>query len=93
MRSWRESITDPLVPSLPTLNRPDGSLEKQYRFHCSRCDLPIGYEVTPPPLRSGPFTYLFPGSLTEQQGKAPDEALLQGQIEQEESKAESDTQP
>lgn len=46
------------------LRRPDGSLEKQYRFHCGRCDLPIGYEVTPPPLKSGRFTYILPGALT-----------------------------
>lgn len=46
------------------LRRPDGTLEKQHRFHCSRCDLPLGYEVTPPPLKSGKFTYILPGALT-----------------------------
>ncbi|CAO1631118.1 unnamed protein product [Parajaminaea phylloscopi] len=58
------------------LKRPDGTLEKQYRFHCSRCDLPLGYEVTPPPLKSGLFTYLFAGALTETQGRPPADALF-----------------
>ncbi|CAO1619846.1 unnamed protein product [Sympodiomycopsis kandeliae] len=59
--------------------REDMSMEKQYHFHCSRCDLPIGYEVTPPPLKSGPFTFLFPGALTETQGQAPANVLLDAQ--------------
>ncbi|PWN23205.1 hypothetical protein BCV69DRAFT_111923 [Microstroma glucosiphilum] len=59
------------------MKRPDGKTEKQYRFHCSRCDLPLGYEVTPPPLKSGTFTYILPGALTETQGKPPANVLLE----------------
>ncbi|KAK0554559.1 hypothetical protein OC846_002035 [Tilletia horrida] len=46
------------------LQRPDGTLERQYRFYCSRCELPVGYEATPPPLKSGNFTYILQGALT-----------------------------
>lgn len=47
------------------IQRPDGSLEKQYPFHCSRCNLELGYEHTPPPLKSGGrFTFVLPGALT-----------------------------
>lgn len=47
------------------VQRPDGSVEKQYPFHCSRCQLQIGYEHTPPPLKSGgKFTFVLPGALT-----------------------------
>ena len=45
--------------------RPDGGFERQYQFHCTRCMLLIGYEHTPPPLKSGgKFTFIFPGALT-----------------------------
>lgn len=45
--------------------RPDGRVERQYVFHCTRCNLPVGYEHTPPPLKSGgKFTFLYPGALT-----------------------------
>ncbi|PKI85321.1 hypothetical protein MVES_000318 [Malassezia vespertilionis] len=58
------------------LQRPDGSLERQYDFRCTRCNLPIGYEHTPPPLKSGgTFTFILPGALT--QGVAPPNALLE----------------
>ncbi|KAE8223497.1 hypothetical protein CF319_g3482 [Tilletia indica] len=58
------------------LQRPDGSLERQYRFYCSRCELPVGYEATPPPLKSGQFTYILPGALTAIQGRVPPDAFL-----------------
>ncbi|PWN52086.1 hypothetical protein IE53DRAFT_385517 [Violaceomyces palustris] len=59
------------------LQRPDGSLEKQYPFHCSRCNLQIGYEHTPPPLKSGgKFTFILPGALSERHGQVPEDALL-----------------
>ncbi|KAL9932888.1 hypothetical protein V8E36_008143 [Tilletia maclaganii] len=50
------------------LQRPDGSLERQYRFYCSRCELPVGYEATPPPLKSGQYTYILKGALTRKDG-------------------------
>ncbi|SPO26609.1 uncharacterized protein UTRI_03900_B [Ustilago trichophora] len=60
------------------IKRPDGSLEKQYPFHCSRCQLQIGYEHTPPPLKSGgKFTFLLPGGLTDRQGLPPPDAFLE----------------
>ena len=41
------------------------TLEPQYLFNCLRCNLPVGYENTPPPLTSGgQFTYILPGALT-----------------------------
>ncbi|GAC95259.1 hypothetical protein PHSY_002834 [Pseudozyma hubeiensis SY62] len=47
------------------ITRPDKTLEKQYPFNCSRCNLELGYEHTPPPLKSGgKFTFILPGALT-----------------------------
>lgn len=63
-----------LFLAFPTnsLFRPDGTLEKQYRFNCTRCDLPLGYEHTPPPIKSGlGFVFLFKGSVSEVQGETP----------------------
>ncbi|KAK0531491.1 hypothetical protein OC834_002933 [Tilletia horrida] len=57
------------------LKRPDGSLERQYRFYCSRCELPVGYEATPPPLKSGQYTYILKGALTSVQGRRPPDAF------------------
>ncbi|CAD6979870.1 unnamed protein product, partial [Tilletia controversa] len=58
------------------LQRPDGTLERQYRFYCSRCELPLGYERTPPPLKSGQFTYILQGALTAVQGRVPPDAFM-----------------
>lgn len=59
-------ILERYVAFLLFLHRsPDGSVERQYEFRCTRCQLPIGYEHTPPPLKSGgAFTFLLPGALT-----------------------------
>lgn len=47
------------------IKRPDGTLEKRYSFNCARCKLELGYEHTPPPLKSGgKFTFILPGALT-----------------------------
>ncbi|PWZ00071.1 hypothetical protein BCV70DRAFT_200238 [Testicularia cyperi] len=60
------------------IERQDATLEKQYPFACSRCQLQIGYEHTPPPLKSGgKFTYILPGALTDRQGVPPSDAFLQ----------------
>jgi len=56
------------------LERPGGH-ERQYRFHCPRCKLPIGYQSTPPPAKSGPFVYIMTGALTERQGQMPQNAF------------------
>ncbi|WFD32383.1 hypothetical protein MSPP1_003428 [Malassezia sp. CBS 17886] len=59
------------------LELPDGGLERQYDFRCTRCGLPLGYEHTPPPLKSGgKFTFLLPGALTRKQGAPHPDALL-----------------
>ncbi|KAI0682862.1 hypothetical protein BC835DRAFT_807013 [Cytidiella melzeri] len=49
--------------------------ERQYRFHCSRCDLVIGYQATPPPIKSGPFLYILKGALSQAQGQVPPDAF------------------
>ena len=69
-----------------TYTSTDGLVERQYDFHCMRCQLPLGYEHTPPPLKNGgKFTFLLPGALTyvttatytsDQQGKAPPDVML-----------------
>lgn len=41
----------------------------------TRCTLPIGYQTTPPPIKSGPYVYLNFGSVTQQQGMVPPEAF------------------
>ncbi|TFK43417.1 hypothetical protein BDQ12DRAFT_674944 [Crucibulum laeve] len=56
------------------LERPGGH-ERQYRFHCPRCSLPIGYQSTPPPAKTGPFLYIISGALTQMQGQVPPDAF------------------
>ncbi|KAI7881965.1 hypothetical protein K492DRAFT_236303 [Lichtheimia hyalospora FSU 10163] len=48
--------------------------EKQYRYHCPRCQLLIAYESTED-RKSGPYTYILEGALTEVQGSAPPNAI------------------
>ena len=50
--------------------------EKQYRFHCPRCSLKIGYQSSPPPVKAAPFLYIFPGALTQIQGQVPPDAFV-----------------
>ncbi|KAL0949415.1 hypothetical protein HGRIS_009476 [Hohenbuehelia grisea] len=56
------------------LERQNGH-ERQYRFHCPRCTLPIGYQSTPPPASASPFIYILPGALTQIQGRLPPDAF------------------
>ncbi|CAE6476243.1 unnamed protein product [Rhizoctonia solani] len=49
--------------------------ERQYRFNCTRCDLLIGYQSTPGPIKSGPFVYILWGSVSQVQGQYPPEAF------------------
>lgn len=37
--------------------------------------LPIGYQVTPPPVKSGIFLYILSGALTQVQGQVPQDAF------------------
>jgi hypothetical protein len=57
-----------------------GGHERQYRFHCPRCSLVIGYQSSPPPAKSAPFLYIVPGALTQMQGQLPPDAF-QGEVE------------
>ncbi|KAK7470508.1 hypothetical protein VKT23_001934 [Stygiomarasmius scandens] len=59
----------------PVLIEREGGHERQYRFLCPRCTLPIGYQSTPPPAKSGPFLYIFTGALTQMQGQVPQGAF------------------
>ncbi|KJA30151.1 hypothetical protein HYPSUDRAFT_126231 [Hypholoma sublateritium FD-334 SS-4] len=52
-----------------------GGHEKQYRYHCPRCSLKIGYQTSPPPVKSAPFLYIFSGALTQMQGQVPQNAF------------------
>ncbi|TFL05954.1 hypothetical protein BDV98DRAFT_560918 [Pterulicium gracile] len=52
--------------------------ERQYRFMCPRCSLLIAYQSTPPPVKSGEYVYIVPGSLTQVQGQVPADAFEEG---------------
>ncbi|KAJ7044478.1 hypothetical protein C8F04DRAFT_587730 [Mycena alexandri] len=64
------------------LERPGGQHERLFRFSCPRCTLPIGYQSTPPPVKSGPFVYIFAGALSQVQGQVPTDAF-DGEVEDE----------
>ena len=55
-------------------DRPGGH-EKQYRFHCPRCSLKIGYQSSPPPVKTADFLYILSGALTQMQGQIPPDAF------------------
>jgi len=59
----------------PILLERKGGHERQFRFHCPRCTLPIGYQSTPLPVKSGPFVYIGAGALTQMQGQVPHDAF------------------
>ncbi|GLB33935.1 putative RNA splicing protein [Lyophyllum shimeji] len=63
------------VAGEPILLERQGGHECQYRFHCPRCSLPIGYQSSPPPVKSAPFFYILAGALTQHQGQIPPGAL------------------
>ncbi|KAK7695938.1 hypothetical protein QCA50_000577 [Cerrena zonata] len=71
-----------VVAKDPVLVERPGGHERQYRFHCPRCNLLVAYQTTPPPIKSGSFVYVLKGALTQLQGQVPpdafdDERLLQ----------------
>jgi len=51
------TLNDPVL-----IKRSDEMVEKQYRFTCVRCKLPLGYQSTLPPARSGEFLYILQGA-------------------------------
>jgi len=59
----------------PVLVERQGGHERQYRFHCPRCSLLIGYQCTPPPVKSGPYVYIVKGALSQVQGQLPSDAF------------------
>ncbi|PCH41127.1 hypothetical protein WOLCODRAFT_137206 [Wolfiporia cocos MD-104 SS10] len=61
------------------VERPNGH-ERQYRFHCPRCNLPVAYQTTPPPVKSAPFLYIFKGALSQIQGQVPPDAFEDEQL-------------
>lgn len=68
----------------------DGDLvEPQHALLCPRCTTPIGYQSTPPPVKSGPFLYLNYGGMTESQGTVPIEAW-EGEAELEQLRQEEE---
>ena len=52
-----------------------GGYERQFRFYCPRCTLPVAYQSTPPPVKSGAFVYICAGALTQKQGHLPPDAF------------------
>ncbi|TCD60188.1 hypothetical protein EIP91_010602 [Steccherinum ochraceum] len=59
----------------PVLVERPGGHERQYRLHCPRCNLPVGYQTTPPPMKSGPYTYVLKGAVSQVQGQLPSDAF------------------
>ncbi|KAI0303260.1 hypothetical protein BC826DRAFT_339358 [Russula brevipes] len=57
------------------IERSQGGHERQYRFQCPRCMLPVAYQPNPPPATAGPFLYIFKGALTQVQGQLPPDAF------------------
>ena len=53
----------------------EGGHEKQYRFACPRCALPVAYQSTPPPVKSGQYLYILKGALSLIQGQIPSDAF------------------
>jgi len=51
------------------LLRRQNGVERQYRFYCRQCRLPIGYRPNPP-KETSKFTYLYHDSLVPTQGGA-----------------------
>ncbi|KAF8076524.1 hypothetical protein FPV67DRAFT_1558977 [Lyophyllum atratum] len=63
------------VSGEPILLERQGGHERQFRFHCPRCSLAVGYQSLPPPVKSAPFFYILAGALTQNQGQIPQDAL------------------
>ncbi|KAL9712855.1 hypothetical protein Ac2012v2_004094 [Leucoagaricus gongylophorus] len=59
----------------PILLERDNGCERQYRFLCPRCSLPIGYQTSPPPIKSAPYLYILSGALSQLQGQVPSDAF------------------
>lgn len=69
-----EPYSSDLINRRLKFGRKDGH-ERQYRFLCPRCSLPIGYQTNPPPAKSAPYIYILSGALTLLQGQVPPDAF------------------
>ncbi|KAI0732997.1 hypothetical protein C8Q72DRAFT_815837 [Fomitopsis betulina] len=63
------------TPKDPILVERANGYERQYRFQCPRCTLPVAYQNTPPPVKSGPYLYVLKGALSQIQGQVPPDAF------------------
>ena len=52
-----------------------GGLEKQYKYHCPRCTLTVGYQTSTPPAKNAAYFYILHGALTQEQGNVPSDAF------------------
>jgi len=50
-------------------------VERQWRYHCRRCELQIGYQCCPPPAAAGTYLYILKGAVTPSQGQLPPDAF------------------
>ncbi|KAJ7590855.1 hypothetical protein C8J56DRAFT_934056 [Mycena floridula] len=63
------------VSTDPILLEREGGHEKQYRFLCVRCNLPVAYSTQSDDPRRSPFLYIIKGSLCTLQGSIPKDAF------------------
>lgn len=70
---WLESHCSQMIMELKIYR--DNGHERQYRSLCPRCSLPIGYQTSPPPVKSAPYLYILSGALSQLQGQVPPDAF------------------
>ncbi|KAG9011843.1 hypothetical protein FRB94_007569 [Tulasnella sp. JGI-2019a] len=58
----------------PLMIKRSNGYERQWRYTCPRCSLPVAYQNVPHPIKSGPYIYVIWGAMTMMQGKVPQEA-------------------
>ncbi|KZT74304.1 hypothetical protein DAEQUDRAFT_748272 [Daedalea quercina L-15889] len=69
------------TPKEPVLVERANGYERQYRFQCPRCTLPVAYQTTPPPVKSGPYLYVLKGALSQIQGQVPTDAFVDEELD------------
>jgi len=58
----------------PVLIQRAEKYERQWRYSCPRCTLPVAYQTTLPTVKA-PFVYIIRGSLSQHQGEVPADAF------------------
>ena len=58
-----------------SVDAPDPRLQKPAAHHVAPSTQTASSQSTPPPPKSGPFLYIFPGALTQVQGQVPPDAF------------------